>query len=93
MTGGINGDIGSNLSIGTYPDFSDIENREIVICKEIFSYFNIISVIAVKRSFNVNILPGFSQDLFYKFIFFLNTVRCKVVVPEDFLFVFQPFFA
>ena len=75
MSGRINGNIGRNLGIGTDSDFSDIKHREVVVRKEVFPDLDIIAVIAVKRSFNIDVFPCFPQDLFEE-LFFLSS-NCR----------------
>ena len=49
MSGSIDAYIGTCHEVVADPDLADIEYSEVVVCKEILSDFNVISVIAEKR--------------------------------------------
>lgn len=64
MPGGVYGNVGRNLGIFANDDLAYIQHSEIVIGKEVFSHFNIASVVAVKRGVDEYIFSCFPQNIF-----------------------------
>ena len=92
VTGCVNGNVRCNLNAVADFDFAYVQNNEVVICKEPLSDFNVVAVIAVEGSLNVNPVACFSQDFPDEAVFFFLCLRRKVVVFENLLFVFKTFF-
>lgn len=60
VSGGVDGHIRRNLGIFPNNDFAYIQDGKVVIGKEIFTYFDVASVVTMKRSIDKNIFAGFA---------------------------------
>ena len=92
MTCRIDGDIWAALKIVTYPYLADVENDEVIICKEILTDFDVISVITMERSFDVDPLTRLSEDVLKKFHLLIPFLGRKIVVFIYLALISQTFF-
>lgn len=89
----VNGYVWSDLDVFSNPDFSDIENGEVVVCEKVFAYLDVVSLVAEKGRLDIDIISALAENVFDEPVFLFGIAGFKIIVFEYLLFVFKTFFA